>query len=1114
MAFAQEVRDFVSAFTAMSNVLGTRSEREMERADKQSLIDYRNTETAKTKWDMGAADRERADIISFAGGDGTEPWGTQPSFSDSSTTGKYSSGLYNAPAAEQAFADYESSGGNWHAKGPVTKSGDRAYGKYQVMGANIPGWTEQYFGQQLSPEEFLANPDAQQAVFHGEMGRLFGQYGNIKDAASVWFTGSPYSQTANTNINDRYTDVDTYVNNVANAYARYSAKGKVAELAGGDAADTLSQGDTTDLGEEIPAGSEDYTVPPGGNVDIPPGVPDIVTGGDSDPLGTSDADYRLSLAGRPSVMVPGPLPGGSGVTPAEVPGTEPVSTTPEAVPETPARRRAMGFDPLPQTTGYTDPVSASGHESLSPSSQEAARRVAMGEGDNIPIKGLLRKVLGGARQILGGKEPGAVDDGTDDPVDGAIMSGAGGAPVPLVQAVEHAIDPDQKMPDKLRHIRAIQKIYNYYRLSGDEKKATMASFGLYQTYKVMSQKSLAMAQEFAQSGDIEGAMQSFIDAYDLVPNGDVMEAKPNDDGTFTITTKDVETGKVLTSKVATPRDIMSQIMQVTPDEFDALVMRPSVGEAGMSPTTTVGGAIGGYEDLPTGDEAVSEGAPPADAEVAPSAPVEPGSGGNAGADQLSSEAVPTDTTGDTGDVITGGTTDNTAETTAVPTTVGATTGTPAIPENLQINPHPKKPPSNDTVQAYIKHLYDTGRSSDAAAVQARYDRDVLVYNNYAKNLLLMQKAGSGAEASAAYNEFYNALGAAGDDEQFKDYEHWFGRIGNATIVNSMRSSADAHNAAAKLLNDETLLRVSEGNLQILTSKYVPTDTYQSVPDQPEAPAAVQPRGWGLDNEFVTDITGEGAAPNKPVDFPSEDPLVLGLNKADRDTFEQRIKDANAAITTQGAAFGPSTETPLSIDDIRQVDADLEQARINTQSAINANADPTIKHNAVAAFDIINNRGHIVNVNTAAQELMQLRKYNRGMNVEGAFQQALNYAMPNMADMRKSMYQAERVPPENGMPAGMVRVYRKGADPKTGVIISEGTFRNLDEIRQTIATELVNAETEREHKNFVEGVRTKETLDANDASIEARREEMNRQAEQPDPENYPFGLGGQMDPGGY
>ena len=33
------------------------------------------------------------------------------------------------------------SGGNYQEKGPVTSSGDRAYGKYQIMGQNIPGWT-------------------------------------------------------------------------------------------------------------------------------------------------------------------------------------------------------------------------------------------------------------------------------------------------------------------------------------------------------------------------------------------------------------------------------------------------------------------------------------------------------------------------------------------------------------------------------------------------------------------------------------------------------------------------------------------------------------------------------------------------------------------------------------------------------------------------------------------------------------------------------------------------------------------------------------------------------------------------------------------------------------
>ncbi|MBA9034925.1 phage tail length tape measure family protein [Rhizobium leguminosarum] len=88
------------------------------------------------------------------------------------------------------------SGGNYGALGPTTKTGDRAYGAYQVMGANIPSWTKGATGSSLSPSEFLGSKSAQDAVFEKYFGASVSKYGNPQDAASVWFTGRPLAQGA------------------------------------------------------------------------------------------------------------------------------------------------------------------------------------------------------------------------------------------------------------------------------------------------------------------------------------------------------------------------------------------------------------------------------------------------------------------------------------------------------------------------------------------------------------------------------------------------------------------------------------------------------------------------------------------------------------------------------------------------------------------------------------------------------------------------------------------------------------------------------------------------------------------------------------------------------
>jgi len=114
---------------------------------------------------------------------------------------------------ERGIARVES-GGDYNAIGPDVKRRrgvDNAYGKYQVMGANVPGWTEQALGRRLTPQEFLRSPEAQEAVFRDQMTRNLQKYGTLEDAASVWFTGRPYAQALKAGARDVNMGVERYV---------------------------------------------------------------------------------------------------------------------------------------------------------------------------------------------------------------------------------------------------------------------------------------------------------------------------------------------------------------------------------------------------------------------------------------------------------------------------------------------------------------------------------------------------------------------------------------------------------------------------------------------------------------------------------------------------------------------------------------------------------------------------------------------------------------------------------------------------------------------------------------------------------------------------------------
>jgi len=89
--------------------------------------------------------------------------------------------------ASKAISSIET-GGNYRAVGPITKDGDRAYGVHQVMGKNIGPWTKEVLGREMTPQEFLASPEAQDKVFQAKFGQYTQKYGP-NGAARAWFAG-------------------------------------------------------------------------------------------------------------------------------------------------------------------------------------------------------------------------------------------------------------------------------------------------------------------------------------------------------------------------------------------------------------------------------------------------------------------------------------------------------------------------------------------------------------------------------------------------------------------------------------------------------------------------------------------------------------------------------------------------------------------------------------------------------------------------------------------------------------------------------------------------------------------------------------------------------------
>lgn len=90
-------------------------------------------------------------------------------------------------AYAKAIQSIESSG-NYGALGPITRTGDRAYGAYQIMGNNIGPWSQAALGRTMSASEFLTDKGAQDAIFAHRFGGYVDKYG-ASGAAQAWFGG-------------------------------------------------------------------------------------------------------------------------------------------------------------------------------------------------------------------------------------------------------------------------------------------------------------------------------------------------------------------------------------------------------------------------------------------------------------------------------------------------------------------------------------------------------------------------------------------------------------------------------------------------------------------------------------------------------------------------------------------------------------------------------------------------------------------------------------------------------------------------------------------------------------------------------------------------------------
>lgn len=132
------------------------------------------------------------------------------------------------PAIMSGIAHVESSGAKdpYSLQSKPSRNGDRAYGKYQIMGSNVPSWSREALGYPMTPQQFLSNPEAQEKVARYHIQKYYDKYKNPDDVYSSWFSGRPVSKAGN--AKDVYgTSVPMYLKKARQGYlkAKEGSKG-------------------------------------------------------------------------------------------------------------------------------------------------------------------------------------------------------------------------------------------------------------------------------------------------------------------------------------------------------------------------------------------------------------------------------------------------------------------------------------------------------------------------------------------------------------------------------------------------------------------------------------------------------------------------------------------------------------------------------------------------------------------------------------------------------------------------------------------------------------------------------------------------------------------------
>ncbi|MHA6643725.1 hypothetical protein [Mesorhizobium sp. A623] len=148
------------------------------------------------------------------------------------------------------------------------------------------------------------------------------------------------------------------------------------------------------------------------------------------------------------------------------------------------------------------------------------------------------------------------------------LKGYSGEPDGMMRQVIDKIDPDRKLPVSERNMWAMAEVYKFYTNRGDVARAQESAKLMLQYYQNAARQFPSVAQAALQKDKLNKATKAAVAAYANIPNASDFRVTKGENGIYTVTVTDEQSGEIVSQKIMDPKRYAELAMGYEPGTFE------------------------------------------------------------------------------------------------------------------------------------------------------------------------------------------------------------------------------------------------------------------------------------------------------------------------------------------------------------------------------------------------------------------------------------------------------------------------------------------------------------------------------------------------------------------